>query len=178
MEADASKSSRGRAALAEIQYGRFCADLSGPCVLFLIGMRINRLRSFGCWFPVAGAMGPMIAEVAADKASGFLTARTWIGWRNILVQQYWRSTDDLLRYAQDSAQRHRPAWTEFYRQVGIADGAAVGIWHETVVLEAGKVETVYGNMPPFGLGEAVGTVPAIGRRETAASRLAQTAISD
>lgn len=158
--------------MAEIHYGRHCADVAGPCVLFLIGMRINRLRDFRGWVPVARAMGPMIAEVAADPSSGFLSARTWIGWRNILVQQYWRSTDDLIRYAADSGQLHRPAWTDFYRHVGVADGATVGIWHETVVIEPGKVETVYGNMPPFGLGEAVGTVPATGRRESAASRLA------
>jgi hypothetical protein len=161
--------------MADIRFGRHTADLSGPCVLFLIGMRINRLRDLKGWVPVASAMRPMIEEVARDPGSGFISARTWIGWRNILVQQYWRSTDDLIRYASDAGRLHRPAWTEFYRQVGVADGASVGIWHETIVLEPGKVETVYGNMPLFGLGEAVGTVPAVGRRESAAKRLSQTA---
>lgn len=158
--------------MAQIRYGRHTADLTGPCVLFLIGMRVNRLRSIGAWLPVAKSMGQMIAEVASDPSSGFLSARTWIGWRNVLVQQYWRSTDDLIRYSADAARLHRPAWTDFYRRIGVADGAVVGIWHETIVLEPGKVETIYGSMPPFGLGEALGTVPATGKRESAAKRLA------
>jgi hypothetical protein len=94
------------------------------------------------------------------------------------VQQYWRSTDDLVRYANDSARLHRPAWTAFFRSVGVGEGAAVGIWHETILLEPGKVETIYANMPPFGLGEAVGVVPATGKRETAAKRLEHVPISD
>jgi hypothetical protein len=158
--------------MAQIHYGRHTADLAEPRVLFLIGMRVNRLRSVGAWVPVAKSMGRMIAEIAADPSSGFLTARTWFGWRNVLVQQYWRTTDDLIRYASDAARQHRPAWTDFYRRIGVADGAVVGIWHETIVLEPGKVETIYGSMPAFGLGEAVGIVPATGRRESATKRLA------
>lgn len=158
-----------------IQFGRHTVALESPCVLFLIGMRVNRWRAVGEWLPVARAMGPMIAEVAADPNSGFLHAETWIGWRRILVQQYWRSTDDLIRYANDSERLHRPAWTAFFRNVGIADGASVGIFHETVELVPGKVECVYGNMPRFGLGQAIGTVPATGRRQTAAERLAEDA---
>ncbi len=158
--------------MAVINYGRHTANLTDPCVLFLIGMRVNRLRSVGAWVPVARSMGNMIAELAQDRHSGFLTARTWMGWRNVLVQQYWRSTDDLIRYASDSNRLHRPAWTDFYRRIGVADGAVVGIWHETIVLEPGKVETIYGSMPAFGLGEAIGTLPATGKRESAAKRLA------
>lgn len=160
--------------MAQILYGRHTADLSAPCTLFLIGMRVNRLRSVGAWVPVARSMGRMIAEVASDPESGFLTARTWFGWRNVLVQQYWRTPDHLIRYAADSTRQHRPAWTDFYRRIGVADGAVVGIWHETIVLEPGKVETIYGSMPPFGLGEAVGITPAVGHRESAARRLAST----
>lgn len=154
-----------------ILYGRHTVELEQPCVLFLIGMRINRLRAVGQWAPVARAMGPMIAELARDPASGFLSARTWIGWRTILVQQYWRAPEDLIRYARDDSRLHRPAWTDFFRRVGIADGAAVGIWHETLVIEPGRMECIYGNMPPIGLGAALGTVPATGRRDSAAGRL-------
>jgi hypothetical protein len=114
----------------------------------------------------------MIAEAAADKGSGFLHAETWVRWRTILVQQYWRSTDDLIRYANDSNRLHRPAWTEFYRHVGVADGATVGIFHETIAITPGGFECIYGNMPKMGLGAALGTVPATGKRESAAKRLA------
>lgn len=161
--------------MADINWGRHTVHLEVPCVLFLIGMRVNRWRAFGQWLPVARAMGPMIAEAAADRTSGFLHAETWIRWRTILVQQYWRSTDDLIRYANDANQLHRPAWTEFYRHVGIAEGASVGIFHETITIAPGRFECIYGNMPSMGLGAALGTVPASGKRQTAAGRLAEVA---
>lgn len=157
--------------MVDIKWGRQTVHLEEPCVLFLIGMRVNRWRSLSQWLPVARAMGPMIAEVAADPGSGFLHAQTWLGWRSILVQQYWRSTEDLIRYANNPAQRHRPAWTDFYRHVGAAEGATVGIWHETITIEPGRFECIYGNMPSFGLGAALGTVPATGRRNSAVQRL-------
>jgi hypothetical protein len=157
--------------MADMKWGRHTVDLTEPCVLFLIGMRVNRWTALGQWLPVARAMGPMIAEAAADKASGFLHAETWVRWRTILVQQYWRSTDDLIRYANDANQLHRPAWTEFYRQVGIAEGATVGIFHETITITPGRFECIYGNMPAMGLGAALGTVPATGKLSSAKGRL-------
>jgi hypothetical protein len=158
--------------MTDILWGRHTVSLTEPCVLFLIGMRVNRWRAIGQWLPIARSMGPMIAECARDPESGFLHAETWIGWRRILVQQYWRSIDDLIRYAQNPAQLHRPAWTDFFRRVGTAEGAAVGIFHETVTIVPGGFESVYGNMPRFGLGAALGTVPAVGRMQGAADRLA------
>jgi hypothetical protein len=161
--------------MADINWGRHTADLDEPKVLFLIGMRVNRLLAVGQWLPVAHSMGRMLRELAADPNSGFLGARTFLSGRTVLVQQYWRSTDDLLRYAHDSSRLHRPAWTAFFKQIGVGEGAAVGIWHETVVLQPGQVETIYGNMPPFGLGQAIGTTPATGTRDTAAKRLGRAA---
>jgi hypothetical protein len=51
-----------------------------------------------------------------------------------------------------------------------ADGS-VGIWHESYVVESGKYECVYGNMPQFGLALAGTHLPATGARETARRRL-------
>ena len=51
-------------------------------------------------------------------------------------------------------------------------GAEVGVWHEAYRVPPGDFETVYNNMPPFGLARATKTVAAVGRRETAAGRLA------
>ncbi len=42
------------------------------------------------------------------------------------------------------------------------DGS-IGIWHETYLVEPGKFECVYGNMPPFGLAAATNSVKAEGR---------------
>jgi hypothetical protein len=47
----------------------------------------------------------------------------------------------------------------------------VGIWHETYKVAAGQYETVYNNMPPFGLAKAGQAVPAAGYRASAAGRI-------
>ncbi len=49
---------------------------------------------------------------------------------------------------------------------------AVGIWHETYLVEPGKYECIYGNMPPFGLGAASNLVKAEGRLAAAKERFA------
>ena len=53
---------------------------------------------------------------------------------------------------------HYPAWAAFNRAVG--NDGTVGIWHETYLIAPGKVETIYTNMPRFGLAEASSHVPA------------------
>jgi hypothetical protein len=65
--------------------------------------------------------------------------------------QYWRSFDDLFRYARDPGHGHLPAWKAF-NQRARASGA-VGIWHETYKVRDGEYENIYGNMPPIGLAE-------------------------
>ncbi len=64
---------------------------------------------------------------------------------------------------------HLSAWRQFNKSIG-SDGS-VGIWHETYLVDPGKYEAVYGNMPVFGLAAATKHVPAVGRRETARRRL-------
>ncbi len=61
------------------------------------------------------------------------------------------------------------AWKAFNRNIG-ADGS-VGIWHETYLVNARQYESVYSNMPRFGLAKATRQVPAVGVRETARLRL-------
>ena len=48
----------------------------------------------------------------------------------------------------------------------------VGIWHEMYQISDGAFESIYSNMPPYGLGKAGGLVPATGNREHAADRFA------
>jgi hypothetical protein len=57
----------------------------------------------------------------------------------------------------------------FNRRVGYTGD--VGFWHETYVVPAGRYETVYGNMPRFGLAVAGEHVPVERRGESAADRL-------
>ena len=149
---------------------RVTAAHEGPVVVFVIGMRINRLWRIDKWLPVARAMGPMIAELARDPDSGFLgTEYALAGLRTVLLIQYWRDFDALEGYARARDRRHWPAWTAFNRAVG-TDGT-VGIFHETYAVPAGGHETVYVNMPEFGLGKVAGTVPATGSRAEARGRM-------
>lgn len=153
-----------------IHAGRFMADHRGPLAVFLIGMRINKLHRIDKWLPVARAMGPMIAELSANPDSGFLGGeRLLSGGRTLIYLQYWRSFDDLERYATDREQSHLPAWKAFYRKAN--QGEAVGIFHETYCVDPGRFETVYGNMPDFGLGKVAGLVPAPGARNKARARM-------
>ncbi len=89
--------------------------------------------------------------------------------RGATTLQYWRSFDDLERFARDKQEPHLSAWKRFNQAVG-TDGS-VGIWHETYQVAAGQYEAVYGNMPVSGLAKATTHLPATGRRETARRRM-------
>ncbi len=142
-----------------------------PVVLFIIGSRINRFTHVSKWLPVIRAMPRMIRELYGKPESGFLHTEFYLGPRRTVQFQYWRSFDDLLAYASDKEGEHFPAWSAFNKAVYQARSDAIGIWHETYLVEPGKVETIYGNMPAFGLGRAVGQAPAEGRLAHAASRM-------
>jgi len=153
-----------------IEPGRFTDTHDGALVVFVIGMRINHFHKLGKWLPVARAMGPMIAELAARPESGFIGAEVLRkGLRTVCMLQYWRDFERLEAYASDRAQSHWPAWSAFNKAVG-RDGS-VGIFHETYCVPAGGFETIYANMPPFGLGRFTGRQPATGSRNAARERL-------
>lgn len=145
------------------------AQIEGDFVVFLIGMRINKLRKVHKWWPVARAMPRMLRELAGKPELGLLGHQLWFGGRNVLVVQYWRSLEQLMSYAHARDAAHLPAWRDFNRRTAKSD--AVGIWHETYEVPAGKHESIYFNMPRFGLGQATEIVEARGRRRTAAGRL-------
>jgi hypothetical protein len=78
----------------------------------------------------------------------------------------------LAAYSRSVNNAHLPAWRAFNRRV--RDNGSVGIYHETVLLSDDTVETVYGNMPPFGLSAVTGAVPAARRGQTARGRMTGT----
>ncbi|MEH2278202.1 MAG: DUF4188 domain-containing protein [Nostoc sp.] len=149
--------------------GRFTAEINEPFVVFLIGMRINKFFAFSKWIPTARAMSPMLGSLNQNPEKGFLGGETFVYWRGVGLIQYWRSFEDLERFARNPADAHLKAWQNFNQAIG-ADGS-VGIWHETYLIEPGRYEAVYGNMPVFGLAAATKHVPAMGRKETARRRL-------
>ena len=146
--------------------------LEGEFVVFLIGMRVNRWWKVHQWLRVAMAMPRMLRELARNPELGFLGAESWFGRTTIMVS-YWRSMEDLLRYATSKTHAHLPAWRAFQATVGT--NGDVGIWHETYRSRAGDHETVYVNMPPFGLARAGTSIDAVGAHARAKDRLAATA---
>ena len=155
-------------------------DHDGDLAVFLIGMRINKIHRPDAWLPVVSAMPRMLTELYTNKARadageedwlGFYDARTLAGVRGPTVVQYWRSVQDIYAYASAESMAHRPAWKAYYARARSAQGA-VGIWHETFAVPAGSHESLYGDMPPYGLARATGVVPASRKGRTAKQRLA------
>ena len=155
-----------------INRGRWTADFGDrdQIVVFLIGMRINRLWQVWRWLPVFAGMPRMIGELVRDPSRGLLARpRTHVSGRVVMLVQYWNSFDELERYARDRQAQHLPAWRAFNRRV--RDNGSVGIFHETYRVAATDAETVYANMPVFGLAAATSCVPVSAGRHTAAARL-------
>lgn len=157
--------------MAHVHPQRLAAQIDGPFVVFLIGMRVNKPWKIRTWWPAFVAMPAMLRELERDPALGFLGAEM-AGFGTIV--QYWRSFEDLERYANSRDHRHWPAWRAFNRRVREHRGD-VGIWHETYRVEAGAYEAIYSGMPAKGLGKVGRLVPATGRRESARGRIASEA---
>jgi hypothetical protein len=149
--------------------GRFTARIDEPFVVFIIGMRVNRPLTFRKWVPTAMAMGPMLRELYKNPQKGFLGAEQFFYWPGAALLQYWRSFEDLERFARNPNDPHLPAWQRFNKVVK-SDGS-VGIWHEAYLVEAGNYEVIYNNMPVFGLARATEHVRVVGSLETARRRL-------
>lgn len=156
---------------------KVAAERSEEFVVFHIGVRINALWKIHRWLPIVLIAPRMVRELISDPESGLLGSRTVLGpgVRNIGLVQYWDSFEALQDYARDSERLHFPAWQEYYED-GTKDDSAVGIWHETYVIDPDEYETVYNNMPPHGLAASEGAkiVPASNQRNTAAGRMGRT----
>lgn len=148
---------------------RMCAEIEGDFVVFLIGMRVNNWWKISKWWPIAMQMPRILKELESNKEIGFLGGiPTGFSNPTVLIQ-YWRSFDHLDRFARDPEATHFPAWKKFYQLV--RKNGEVGIWHETYLVKAGNYETIYNNMPEFGLGKASKLIPASGKHETARGRI-------
>src|ERR1700716_574645 len=117
--------------MGKIFRGRYTAQMDGAFVVFLIGMRVNSLWKVWEWWPVAQAMPPMLQDLYTHPEKGFLSAEYFLSFGNrapVLVT-YWKSFEDLERFARSKDDPHLPAWREFNRRAGKT--GSVGIWHET-----------------------------------------------
>ncbi|EMC90873.1 hypothetical protein BAUCODRAFT_118116 [Baudoinia panamericana UAMH 10762] len=118
-------------------------------VVFLIGTRFNHplgllapgVREFG------GFMSSMIDQLDKEGFEDYLGSTSWLnaGTRDtsneLLIVQYWRSTEGLHKYA--NGPLHRESWDWFNRNTKAYPHLA--IYHETFKAPAGNHETIYLN---------------------------------
>jgi hypothetical protein len=154
--------------MAKVTNERLTAVSDEGLVLFVIGMRINNVFAVHRWLPVFMAMGRMLPELFKNPQLGFKSYEMGFG-RTLILLQYWESAEKLMAYAKASDAEHLPAWKAFNQMV--KKSKAVGIYHETYIVDPGKSENIYQNMPPFGFGKVGRLEPATGKRNTAAQRL-------
>lgn len=154
--------------MAKVIKGRMTADIEGGFVVFLLGMRINKPWKVHKWLPVLTAMPRMLRVLYQRPGLGLLGHTTFFTARGPVVVQYWRSVEHLEAFARDTALPHHPAWKSFNRLVGTSGD--VGVWHESYQVGAGRWESVYANMPRFGLAKAAGHLPVARKGETASQR--------
>ena len=153
--------------MAEVNKGRWMAQIDGDFVVFIIGARPNWLRLVRALRDLGGRRGMpyLLKKLSEDPEKGLLGYEQYgLG----TVVQYWRSFEDLERFAKSDDDPHLPAWRNYWKRVGRDPRS--GIWHETYLVRAGEYEAVYGNMPAHGLAKAAELVP-IGADSSARGRL-------
>jgi len=155
--------------MAAVAAGRFTADVEGDFVVFIIGMRFNKPLRVRKWLPVSVAMPKMLRYLDKNPQAGLLGYRAAGGLRTPTIIQYWRSFEELERFAKAPEAPHLGPWRKFVKNVG--SSGDVGIWHETYIVKPCHYEAVYSGMPPYGLGKVGKLVAATGKREAARSRM-------
>jgi len=155
--------------MGKVQRGRFTATVDDELVLFLIGMRFNKPWKIHRWWAVFVAMPRTLRQLATVPELGLLHVQSGLMSGQPLVVCYFRSPEHLYRFSKDPDLTHLGPWRRFNQKV--RDSGDVGIWHETYRIGPANTESVYGNMPLWGLAAAVGSEPA-GRRGNSAEKRA------
>ena len=143
---------------AEVKQGRWTAEIEGDFVVFLIGARFNRkAKIWSSLKDLSSTRGPamnrMLKYLVSHPEKGMLGYEQF----GLFTVQYWRSFEDLERFAKDESDPHLGPWRAYWKRVGKSD--RTGVWHETYLVRAGEFEAIYANMPAFGLGKAATAVP-------------------
>ncbi len=158
--------------MAKTVPGRVTHQYDGELVVFHIGMTFNRWWRPDLWFPVLSSMRPMLREISEDPDTGMLGYDLLFNLRGPYVVQYWSSLDKLYDYASAGSLSHRPAWSRF-NAMARKHPDAVGIWHETFVVE--RAESLYVGTPPMGLPGATTIQPVGQGHHRARARMADGA---
>jgi Domain of unknown function (DUF4188) len=160
-------------AMAKVFNGRYMADagrLGDEVVVFIVGMRINKPLKVRQWWIVFSAMPRMMMYLKRHPEKGMLAYRQSVF--PFFFVQYWRSFEDLERFARNTDDPHLEPLRRFNQK--ISNTGDVGIWHETYRVKTSDIESIYGNMPLQGLGAAATVVPVGHGKESAAVRLGVT----
>ncbi len=153
------------------------ADSDDEIVLFLVGMTFNKPWRVRAWWPVFTAMPKMLRALLSDPESGLLATRLTFGSRGPTVIQYWRSIEDLDRFARGKGTEHTKAWSAFMKSAA-SKSNDVGLWHETYRTTPGMRENLYFSTGPLGFSEAVPDLhPVQPAERTAKGRFAARASS-
>jgi hypothetical protein len=105
-------------------------------------------------------MKRMLRTLQTHPEKGFMGGQAIRYRRGLGFIQYWRSFDEWERFARHPSEPHLATWRRANQAIGAA--GTVGFWHETYLVEPGKYEAVYGNMPVFGLAAVPGMSPPPG----------------
>ncbi|HEX2054192.1 MAG TPA: DUF4188 domain-containing protein [Actinomycetota bacterium] len=144
---------------------RVLADLAQypDLVVIYLGMRVNSPRGLKTLMKFAP---PLMNKALTPTPDGLLLHENLTysllpphaGFR-----QYWRDFDSLERWARSGI--HREWWKRF-----LANPAGTGFWHETYA-RGRDIESMYIDMPGFGLGKFAPTVQARGSMFSARQRV-------
>ena len=154
--------------MARLPEGRWTADVDGDFVVFLLGFRASPSYKIVKALPLLMTLPKMMADLAKDPSKGLLGFQNHGPFSPVI--QYWRSFEDLERFARSPDDRHALVWREWYRRAQHLN-PSVGIWHETYKVRASEYEAIYQGMDDsFGLLGA-GTVRRLGGSARAAQRI-------
>ena len=139
-----------------INVGRHTAEIEGDFVVFIIGARPSPFRLLRGLRDLGGNKGMkhMLDYLTQNPDKGLLGYEQFGLGASV---QYWSSFEHLEAFAKDTEDPHLDVWRKFVKRVG--KSGRTGIWHETFLVRAGEYETVYTNMPDFGLAKASAVVP-------------------
>lgn len=152
--------------------GRFTAQPDGDSVtVFLIGMRANRWWKLPRVFRVAQVMPKCLIYLAGNPEAGMLGYHQWFG-RTTMLLSYWKSPEHLQRFAADRDAPHLAPWRAYMKLA--AGSGDVGVWHETYQVPTRDIETIYADMPQFGLAKATAHSALQTGQNTARQRLGRS----
>ena len=147
--------------------GRFTGRYpEGANALFLLGLRVNSWRGVVPAGQVSMSMTRMLKHLSEHPEAGLLGFSNWLGRTTVLVS-YWRSAADVQRFASDPQAPHLAAW----RRYAQGAGPELGVWHELYTIRPGDYESVYANMPAFGLAAAGEHLPVSEGLRTSRQRM-------